>query len=389
MRFSDVIGRIPEYPFARIGRIAQAVEQRDGIPVIRATIGNPDKEAPAALKECLARCIMQAGSTYGYPCDVYPRRGIPELIDAIIEDYYRRYNVRLAPGNIAVTSWAKEVLHHLVRMFGPGRVQIPDPVYPAYESATVLSSNVVERVKTSSETHWLPEFDLKKPGTVALYLCDPNNPTGSLAGRGFYQSLASSMKTYNVAGIFDKAYKDYLLDETARPVSITQIPALMDYGFEVYSFSKHYNLVGVGLGWVVSSEENIDTWLRLSGHLNQGVAWYRQKAGAEALTNPDVREEMRAYLDELRVRQRTMVDGLNSLGLRTRPSAATPYLWVEVPRPFQDEEFVFDVVERAHVAFTPGSYFGDNGRGYFRATLFMSQQKIEEALERIDKARTW
>jgi aspartate/methionine/tyrosine aminotransferase len=98
---------------------------------------------------------------------------------------------------------------------------------------------------------------------------------------------------------------------------------------------------------------------------------------------------MNAYLDELRVRQKTMVDGLNSLGLRTQPSAATPYLWVEVPRPFQDEEFVIDLVERAHVAFTPGSYFGHNGRGYFRATLFMTQQKIEEALERMSKARTW
>ena len=341
------------------------------------------------MKQCLANCIMQVGSTYGYPCDVCPRRGIPELIEAIIEDYRRKYSIRLTPGNIAVTSWAKEVLHHLVRMFGPGKVQIPDPVYPVYESATALSSNIVERVKTSSETNWLPNFDLKKPGTVALYLCDPNNPTGSLADRGFYQSLASEMKTHNVAGIFDKAYKDYVLDETARPVSITQIPGLMDYGFEVYSFSKHYNLVGVGLGWVVSSEENIDTWLRLSGHLNQGVAWYKQKAGVEALTNPDVREEMKACLDELRVRQKTMVDGLNSLGLRTQPSASTPYLWVEVPRPYKDEEFVFDMVERAHVAFTPGSYFGDNGRGYFRATLFMTQERIEEALERISKVRTW
>jgi LL-diaminopimelate aminotransferase len=164
----------------------------------------------------------------------------------------------------------------------------------------------------------------------------------------------------------------------------------MDRGFEVYSFSKHYNLVGVGLGWVVSSEENIDAWLRLSGHLNQGVAWYKQKAGVEALTNPDVKAEMADYLSELRIRQKIMVDGLNSLGLNTEPSAATPYLWVKVPEPYADEDFVVNVmINKAHAAFTPGSYFGHHGKGYFRTTLFMPKDKIEEALERIDRVRMW
>lgn len=386
MKFSDVINNIPEYPFAQIGHIAEAVEQRDAIQVIRAAVGNPDGEAPLAMKQCIAKFVLQEGSTYGYPCDVHPRRGIPELIETIIVDYHQKYGVNLAPENIAVIGWAKEVLHSLARLFGPGKIQIPDPVYPVYESATMLSSHDVEKVKTTNATGWLPEFDLKKPGTVALYFCDPNNPTGSMAEKGFYQSLVNEMKTHNIGGIFDKAYKDYTLDKTVKPVSITQIPGLIDYGFEVYSFSKHYNLVGIGLGWVVSSEKNIETWLRFSSHLNQGVAWYKQMAGIEALTNRDVKEEMENYFEALRSRQRILVDGLNSLGLRTETSAATPYLWVEVPEPYSDEDFVINVmIDKAHVAFTPGSYFGDNGRGYFRATLFMTVDKIEEALDRISK----
>jgi LL-diaminopimelate aminotransferase len=390
VRFSKVIEQIQEYPFAKIGRIANAVEQRDAVPVIRATVGNPDREAPAVLKECMTKFILQERSTYGYPCDIYPRRGIHELIEAIIADYHEKYGVHLAPENIAVTSWAKETLHNLVRLFGPGKVQVPDPVYPVYESATTLSSNVVERVKTTVDSGWLPEFDLKKPGTVTLYFCDPNNPTGSLAKIGFYRSLVEQMKNYKVGGIFDKAYKDYTLDRLVKPVSITQIPGLMDWGFEVYSFSKHYNLVGIGLGWVVSSEENIDTWLRLSSHLNQGVAWYKQKTGVEALTNVAVKQEMNEYLDELRIRQRILAKGLNSLGLKTEPSAATPYLWVAVPESYSDEDFVINtMIDKAHVAFTPGSYFGNNGRGYFRTTLFMTKDKIEEALDRIAKVRTW
>jgi LL-diaminopimelate aminotransferase len=390
VRFSDVVDHIPEYPFAKIGRIANAVEQRDAIPVIRATVGNPDREAPVALKECMSKFVLQDGSTYGYPCDVYPRRGIPELIEAIIADYQEKYGVHLAPENVAVTGWAKEALHNLIRLFGPGKVHVPDPVYPVYESATTLSSNVVERVRTTNATGWLPEFNLKIRNTVALYFCDPNTPTGSVAEQGFYQSLVSQMKTHNVGGIFDKAYKDYTLDETVKPVSITQIPGLMECGFEVYSFSKHYNLVGIGLGWVVSSGKNIDTWLRFSSHLNQGVAWYKQQTGVQALTNPAVKQEMKDYFDELRVRQRILANGLNSLGLRTETSRATPYLWVAVPEPYLDEDFVVNVmIDKAHVAFMPGSYFGSNGRGYFRTTLFMTKDKIEEALDRINRVRSW
>jgi aspartate/methionine/tyrosine aminotransferase len=113
---------------------------------------------------------------------------------------------------------------------------------------------------------------------------------------------------------------------------------------------------------------------------------YKQITGVEALTNPDVKEEMKAYLDELRARQRILVNGLNSLCLRTESSAATPYLWIAVPEPYSDGDFVVNVmIEKAHVAFTPGSYFGNNGRGYFRTTLFMTNDKIEEALDRISK----
>jgi aspartate/methionine/tyrosine aminotransferase len=388
VKFASVINNIQEYPFAKIGRIANEVEQRDQIPVIRATIGNPDKEAPTTLKELMAKYLLQKGSTYGYPFDVYPKRGIPELVEAIISDYRQKYGVTLSAENIAVTGWAKEVLHNLVRLFGPGKVQIPDPVYPAYESATALSGNQVAWVKTNKATGWLPEFNLQND-TAALYFCDPNNPTGAVATREYYETLASSMKKYNVAGIFDKAYQDYVFDKNVKPVSISQVPGLMENGFEVYSFSKHYNLVGIGLGWIISSRENIDTWLRLSGHLTQGVSWFKQKTGVEALTNHAVKDEMEEYFWELRIRQKILTDGLNALGLRTQPSAATPYIWVEVPTPFPDEKFVTELINKAHVAFTPGSYFGANGKGYFRATLFITRDNIEKALARISKIRYW
>jgi len=381
---------MPDYPFARVGKISRETEQRDGVKVINARIGIPDAEAPKTIKELLAKYVGQEKSTFGYPVDVHPARGITELTEAIIEDYRKKYGVKLAPENICVTGWTKEILHHLVRIFARGKVLIPDPVYPAYEGAVLLSYNTIERIKTSRASRWLPEFNFKDPETVALYFCDPNNPTGAVADVDYYKSLAKEMKTNNVCGIFDKAYKDFVFESRVKPVSITQVPGLMDCGFEIVSLSKHYNFVGIGLGWIVSSKENIDQWLKFAGHYSQGVEWYKQKIGVEALTNPAVQAEMADYFKTLKRRRDTLSKGLNELGMKVEVPKATPYLWVETPAGCSDEDFVLNrMIGKAHVAFMPGSYFGNNGKGFFRTTLYLSQNEIETALERINKIRDW
>ncbi len=396
MRFSPLLSQIPEYPFRKVGQISREVEQRDGIPVINARIGIPDREAPQTVKQAMSKFILADKSTLGYPCDAHPERGIPELIEAIIDDYRVRHSVTLRPENITVTGWNKEVLFNMVRLFEPGTIYIPDPVYPVYEPASVLTNHRVKRVRTSAATKWLPEFKFKIDSSVeaekpaAFYFCDPNNPTGSVAGRDFYVSLLEEMKSTDITGIFDKAYKNYTFDDDTRPVSITQIPGLMDRGFEIVSFSKHYNFVGIGLGWIVSSAENINRWFKLSSQYSQGVEWYKQKAGVEALRNPAVKAEMQAYFKELKERRDIFVKGLQELGLKVAIPKATPYLWIKVPDGFDDEDFVLNtLINKAHVALMPGSYFGNNGKGYMRATLFLSRSEIEAALERIQKVKTW
>jgi len=289
-----------------------------------------------------------------------------------------------------VTGWTKEILHHMVRIFARGKVLIPDPVYPAYEGAVLLSYNTIERVKTSRASRWLPEFNFQEPETIALYFCDPNNPTGAVADMDYYKSLAREMNAHNVCGIFDKAYKDFVFDSIVKPVSISQVPGLMDCGYEIVSLSKHYNFVGIGLGWIVSSKENIDQWLKFAGHYSQGVEWYKQKIGVEALSNSAVQAEMAEYFKTLKRRRDTLAKGLNELGMKVEIPRATPYLWVEVPAGFSDEDFILNkMIGKAHVAFMPGSYFGTNGKGFFRTTLYLSQTEIETALERISKVRDW
>ena len=103
-----------------------------------------------------------------------------------------------------------------------------------------------------------------------------------------------------------------------------------------------------------------------------------------------LKEEMRVYFRELKERRDVFVKGLQELGLRTAVPQATPYLWIQVPEGLDDEDFVLNkLIRQAHVAFMPGSYFGKNGKGYMRATLFLQRREIEEVLERINKIKTW
>lgn len=391
MRFSSLLDSIPEYPFQKVAKISREAAARDGVNVINARIGIPDREAPRPVKEAMAQYLLNDKSTLGYPCDAHPERGIPELIEAIIADYREKHAVTLQPENIVVTGWDKEVLYNMVRLFERGTVYVPDPVYPVYEPASVLAHHTVKRVRMAAETGWLPEYDFEKDANpVALYFCDPNNPTGAVADEGYYRALLEKMKAADVTGIFDKAYKDYTYDNATRPVSITQIPGMMERGYEIVSFSKHYNFVGIGLGWIVSSAGNINRWLKLASQYSQGVAWYQQKAGVTALTSPAVREEMRQYRAELKERRDVFAAGLKELGLDVAMPKATPYLWIKVPGGYNDEDFVLNVlINKAHVAFMPGSYFGKNGKGYMRATLFLSRAEIEQVLERIGKIKSW
>ena len=393
MKFSPLIEQIPDYPFRKVGKISQEVEAKTGIRVINCRIGIPDREAPVLVKEALAKYALADKSTFGYPCDVHPERGIPELVEAIIEHYRENYSVILRPENIAVHNWMKDALFNIIGLFQQGIIQIPDPVYPAYEGASILANHKVERVRMAAETNWLPEFRFGNTtgnNPVAFYFCDPNNPTGSVADLEYYSSLLKEMEAADIAGIFDKAYKDYVFDNDTKPVSIVQVPGLLERGFELVSFSKHYNFVGIGLGWIVSSEDNINRWLKLVSQYGQGVEWYKQKAGVEALMNPSVNEEMREYREELRERRDIFTKGLQELGFSVSVPKATPYLWIKVPDGYDDEDFVLNIlIRKAQVALMPGSYFGNNGKGYMRATIFLVKTDIEEALERIQRVKSW
>lgn len=388
--YSVALSSTKDYPFPIVSKISKEVAETAGREVINARIGVPDEEAPQSVKEKMASYLLQEGSTFSYPCDQYDARGIPEFIESVINHYNEKYGVDLKPENIAITGWTKPVLHNLPRICGEGYIHIPDPTYPVYPSATELAGNKVKLVPMSKESNWTPEFDFEG-GDVAFYFCDPNNPTGSVADEKYYRELANKVKKNDVLGIFDKAYQEVVFDDNTKPVSMTQIPELMDNSIEVVSFSKSHNLVGVGLGYIVGGKEVIDKYLKLDSQCNQGVEWYKQKTATDILTDPKIKKEQQDYLKKtLKPRADLFSKGLNKLDLKNDGLVATPYPWSGVPEGYDDEDFVLNrLLREAHVAFMPGKYFGESGKGYFRPTIYMPKEKISEALDRIKEIRDW
>ncbi len=333
--------------------------------------------------------ILKKGSTHNYPIDGYPARGIDELVDAIRQHYKDRHATEVKPEQICVVGYTKPILQSLPRIFRGGRGLVPDPVYPAYEGGILLDRRKETKVPTNESTGWLPEFQFDN-SSAFCYFCDPNNPTDAVADLKYYEQLVDRLRAHDAFLIADKAYKDFRLDPSVNPVSITQVPELMDNAFEVVSFSKHYNMVGMGLGWVVSSEENMNKWIKFWEITSQGVPWVFQKAGEFALTSPRVKNEMEKYMAALNLRADALVTGLNELGMKSEKPKSTPYVWFKVPEGYDDKEFVLKkTIPEAHMAFMPGSFFGESGKGYARATLYTSEEDIVGAMKRLKSVRDW
>lgn len=387
--FSPYFENLKPYPFAEIGRACRQEEARSGQPVTRITIGIPDAEAPQSIKQNTAENILKKGSTHNYPIDGYPARGIDELVEAIRQHYRDRHATEVKPEQICVVGYTKPILQSLPRIFRGGRGVVPDPVYPAYEGGIGLDRRKETKLPTSESTGWLPDFQLDS-SSAFCYFCDPNNPTDAVADLKYYERMVDKLRTRDAFMIADKAYKDLRLNPNVNPVSITQVPELMDNAFEVVSFSKHYNMVGIGLGWVVSSEENMKKWVKFWEITSQGVPWIFQKAGEFALTHPVVKKEMEEYMAALNRRADALVTGLNELGMKCSRPQSTPYVWFKVPEGYDDKEFVLNkTVPEAHVAFMPGSFFGESGKGYARATLYTSEEDIVSAMKRLKSVRDW
>jgi LL-diaminopimelate aminotransferase len=385
-RTAERIRLLPRYLFAEIDKKIKAAQEK-GIDVIKLGIGDPDSPTPDYIIKRMQEEVARP-SNHTYP----PDEGLKEFREAVAAYYLRRHGVELDPGKEVVPLiGSKEGIAHISFCFtNPGDVNlVPDPGYPVYGIGTLFAGGTPQTMPLLKANGFLP--DLRSiPAEAArraklLFLNYPNNPTGAVATKEFFEEAVSFAREYNLIICHDAAYNEIAFDDY-RSVSILEIEGAKEVAIEFNSLSKTFNMTGWRIGYAVGNSLAVEALYRFKTNVDSGLFKAIQYAGVEAFTNP----LMEPFLEDLRKlysgRRDVVVKALQDAGWDIDPPKATFYIWAPVPQGYTSQEFVTYILEKTGVVVTPGRGFGKNGEGYFRIALTVGEARLEEAMERIKGA---
>jgi alanine-synthesizing transaminase len=378
------IRRLPPYVFEQVNR-AKAAARNAGADIIDLGMGNPDLPAPAHVIEKLRE-------TAGKPrTDRYSSsKGISGLRRAQAAYYARRFGVKLNPEReVIATLGSKEGFANVAQAItAPGDVVlVPDPSYPIHAFGFLMAGGVIRSVPSEPTPQFFSALERaiahSIPKPLAVVVCYPANPTAYVADLDFYRELIPFAKKHGILVLSDLAYAEVYFDASPPP-SVLQVPGAMDISVEFSSMSKTYSMPGWRIGFAVGNERIIAALGRVKSYLDYGAFTPVQVAATAALNGPDdCIHEMRAIY---RRRRDVLVESFARAGWEVPPPAASMFAWAPIPEPFQSlgsVEFSTLLVEKAEVAVSPGSGFGERGEGHVRIALVENEQRIRQAARNI------
>ena len=378
------IRRLPPYVFEQVNR-AKAIARNAGADIIDLGMGNPDLPAPAHVIEKLK-------DTLGKPrTDRYSAsKGIAGLRRAQAAYYERRFGVKLNPETqIVATLGSKEGFANVAQAItAPGDVVlVPDPSYPIHAFGFLMAGGVIRSVPSEPTPEFFSTLERaivhSIPKPIAVVVCYPSNPTAYVADLDFYKELVPFAKKHGIFILSDLAYAEVYFDNHPPP-SVLQVPGAMDIAVEFTSMSKTYSMPGWRIGFAVGNERIIAALGRVTSYLDYGAFTPVQVAATAALNGPDdCIHEMRATYKR---RRDVLVESFGRAGWEIPAPRASMFAWAPIPEPFASlgsVEFSTLLVEKAEVAVSPGTGFGERGEGYVRIALVENEQRIRQAARNI------
>ena len=216
-----------------------------------------------------------------------------------------------------------------------------------------------------------------------MFINYPNNPTGAVVPDGFFSEVVDFAESNEILVVHDNAYSETTFDGYIAP-SFLETPNAKDVGIEVFSLSKGYNMTGWRCAAVVGNSEALNHYWRLKSNVDSGMFGAIQKAGAAALLgSQDSVKEMCAIYQR---RRDLVIDALGKIDIAVDPPKGAIYIWAPVPDGYTSSSFAEHVLEEAAVVVSPGSAFGQSGEGFFRISLTVPDDRLEEAVGRIESA---
>jgi len=387
---ADRVANLPPYIFATVYAMKEEA-LKAGREVIDLGVGNPDGRAP----ENVIAALNEAMTDRSWNCHRYSTfRGLPRLREAIAAWYYDRFVVQLdADTQTLPLIGSKEGIANLMRAYlnAGDTVIVPTPCYPAYFGAVRLCEAEIVEIPLLAENGFRPILSEVPPAVAAkarmLLLNYPNNPTGGVCDLAFYEEAVRWCRDNKVILVSDIAYSELGFDPDEQPVSVLQVPGAMDVAIEFQSLSKSHNLAGWRVGFAAGGTEVIAALARVKSNVDFSLFGGIQMAAVEALTgNQQICADNRKLYEG---RAKALVGGYRALGWEVPMPPATLYIWARIPRAYGDDDFGFvsEVFAQTGVLLSPGSGFGEYGKGYCRTSLVVDQEGIERVLSLLAAAK--
>jgi aspartate/methionine/tyrosine aminotransferase len=372
------LNSVQEYYFSRKLREVRQLTA-EGKLVINMGIGSPDLAPDITVVEAMQKAMFdnKAHEYQSY-------QGLPELRKGIADFYRNHFNVDLDFNTeILPLMGSKEGIMHISLAFlnEGDEVLIPNPGYPTYASVTELVQAKAVYYDLTATTNWQPNFDalekLDLSKVKLMWVSYPHMPTGANGTLELFQKLIAFGKKHNILIVNDNPYS-FVLNE--KPLSILQIDGAKDIAIELNSLSKTYNMAGWRVGMVLGNPTLIDAVLKVKSNMDSGMFYGIQKGAIEALKlgndwfekQNEIYTKRRNLIFKLAEKLNCVFDR-NSVGL---------FVWAKLPVGIMSEEFIDKVLIEKHIFITPGTIFGINGEGYIRFSLCVTEEKIQDAINR-------
>jgi LL-diaminopimelate aminotransferase len=392
------------YLFPEIGRRVRAFkEAHPQAKVISMGIGDVTQPLAPAVIEAMHQAVDEMGKRETFRGYEDSGVGYEFLRKAIVENDFGLRGVSVDLDEVFISDGAKSDTGNMQEIFGVSNiVAVADPVYPVYVDTNVMAGRTgpagdegqyagIVYMPATAENGFVPAPPAMPVDMV--YLCFPNNPTGSVATKAELTKWVEYARKNKAVILFDAAYEAYISDPSL-PHSIYEIEGAKEVAIEFRSCSKTAGFTGVRCAYSVVPKQlkayakdgkPVDVnpiWKRRHCTKFNGVSYITQR-GAAAIYSPEGKKQVQQTIDLYMANAATIREGLGKLGYTVYGGVNAPYIWVRMPQGVGSWQFFDRLLNEANVVCTPGAGFGPTGEGYVRLTAFGQPENVKEALGRL------
>lgn len=372
------------YLFTEIANRTKAYQQtHPEAHVLRLGIGDVTLPLPSVIIEAMHRAVdeLASAATFrGYG----PEEGYLWLRQAIVDNDYTPRGIHVSPEEVFISDGAGSDLGNLSELFDASNsVAILEPSYPAYVDTSRMAGREIIWLPCLAQNNFYPALPKQKADII--YLCFPNNPTGTVLTRDELSRWVEYARANHSVILFDAAYEAFIEDPDV-PHSIYEIEGAQEVAIEIRSFSKTAGFTAVRCGYtVVPKATGLQTmWLRRQCTKFNGASYISQRA-AEATYTPEGKAAIQANLSYYKQTAQIFLEDLRTLGYEVFGGKNAPYIWCRVPHGYTSWTFFDRLLQTCQIVCTPGAGFGPTGEGFVRFSAFSNRKDVEEALKRMKK----